>query len=406
AYTQLENKLMDALFNMSHAENIGEFQSALPNIHAPGLNIMYGDSEGNVAWWATAQLYRIPDSTNTKIVYDLDGGLPIDREYLSFTENPQAVNPPWQYVYSANNQPDSIAGMLYPGYYLPENRALRIETLLDAKDDWDAESVRDMMNDVTSPVNPSILKSLLKQMDTKGLSGDQLQGLDKLQRWQGDYPLNSVEATLYHRWVYHLLVNTFEDELGPSNFDALMDTHLTKRLIAPLVKNDTSVWWDDVSTEGVTESRSDIVNASYREAWEGMQNNLGGEHSEWTWKRVHTLEHGHPMGQVEALRPFFNVGPFPVPGTREVINNMAFPYTEDGFYKVSSGPSTRRVIDFSDVENSMSILPTGQSGNPFSPHYNNQAEMFAKGEFRKMMMNKKEIEETAESVLTLIPAPE
>jgi penicillin amidase len=58
---------------------------------------------------------------------------------------------------------------------------------------------------------------------------------------------------------------------------------------------------------------------------------------------------------------------------------------------VVSGPSTRRIVDFSDIENSMSILPTGNSGNPFSKHYRDQAEMYANGEFRKMKMNKEEI---------------
>jgi penicillin amidase len=80
---------------------------------------------------------------------------------------------------------------------------------------------------------------------------------------------------------------------------------------------------------------------------------------------------------------------------------MAFPYDSTGFYKVNSGPSTRRIIDFSDVENSISILPTGQSGNPFSKHYEDQAELFVNGKFRKMMMNREEIERNAESVLKL-----
>jgi penicillin amidase len=97
------------------------------------------------------------------------------------------------------------------------------------------------------------------------------------------------------------------------------------------------------------------------------------------------------------------VGPFPVNGAREVINNMGFPYDNSRFYKVSSGPSTRRIVDFSDIENSKSILPTGQSGNPFSPHYEDQAEMYINGEFRKMMMNELEIKRTSENLLIFNP---
>ena len=106
---------------------------------------------------------------------------------------------------------------------------------------------------------------------------------------------------------------------------------------------------------------------------------------------------------MELFRSFFNVGPYPVEGTREVINNMQFTYDSASSFKVNSGPSTRRVIDFSDIENSWSILPTGQSGNPFSEHYKDQASMYNKGEYRKMMLNKEEITASSKSLLIFGP---
>ena len=390
-YTQMENKVIDALFGLSHANNLTEFKSALPKIHAPGLNVMYGDAEGNVAWFASAQLYQIPDSINTKMIYEVGEGLPIEKKLLDFNQNPQAINPPWHYVYSANNQPDSIAGMLYPGYYLPENRAKRIVALLEPKNDWDTSSASKMITDVTSPVNTAIIKDLIKLIDISVLNENRLKIIDQLNVWDGTYDLNSTEATVYHRWIYNFLKNTFKDELGNELFDQFLGTHFMKRLIAPLSKNENSIWWDDISTENKKETMTNIVNNSFVQALESLERDFGTNSEHWKWERVHTIEHGHPIGQIAALRSFFNVGPFPVEGTREVINNMAFPYDETGFYKTSSGPSTRRIIDFSDVENSISILPTGQSGNPFSAHYRDQAEMYVKGEFRKMMMNEKEI---------------
>ncbi|MDX1315626.1 MAG: penicillin acylase family protein, partial [Eudoraea sp.] len=81
-----------------------------------------------------------------------------------------------------------------------------------------------------------------------------------------------------------------------------------------------------------------------------------------------------------------------------------FNYNDGNLFRVKAGPSTRRIIDFSDIENSMSILPTGQSGNPLSDHYEDQAEMYVNGQFRKMMMNKKEIQNEAKSVLNFKPA--
>ncbi|MGB5554532.1 MAG: penicillin acylase family protein [Flavobacteriaceae bacterium] len=398
-YTKNENKVMDALYSIAHAHNLDEFKAALPNIHAPGLNIMYGDAKGNIAWFATAKLYQMGDSVSTKFI--LEGSKAEDKplRFLNFNENPQAINPPYHYVYSANNQPDSIAGMLYPGYYLPENRAKRIVQLLEPKNDWDREAVSDMINDVTSPVNPVIITHLEKLIDGAELNENSKGVLEKLKTWQGDYPLTSIEATVFHRWVYYFLKDTFEDELGEAMFNELLETHLIKRVIAPMAEKASSPWWNNVMTKEITETKADIVNASFKQAIVSLEKDFGADPSSWTWDKVHTLEHGHPIGQMEALRSFFNVGPFPVTGSREVINNLAFPYDSTGLYKVSSGPSTRRVIDFSDIENSMSILPTGQSGNPLSPHYDDQAEMYVKGELRKMMMNKEEIIKTSKSVL-------
>ena len=401
-YTKLENRVLHALYGISHASDIDEFKSHLPDIHAPGLNVMYGDAKGNVAWWATARLYEMPGSAMTKMILPADGSAEPVR-FLDFSENPSAVNPPWGYVYSANNQPDSVSGLKIPGYYLPENRAKRIVELLEQKNDWDRESVGDMILDVTSSVNPGVARNLAALTRSSNLDESQKQMLENLANWDGDYHLKSVEGPVYHRWIYYMLKNTLQDELGEELFTQLLATHFHKRMIAPLVGKEQSVWWDNVTSTDKQESREDIINKSFADAWASLVTDLGPETSAWTWEKLHILEHQHPIGQVASLREFFNVGPFPVHGTREVINNLAFSYNESGQYQVNAGPSTRRVIDFSDIENSKSILPTGQSGNPLSDHYADQAEMYIKGEFRKMLMNEKEIKNSSKSALKFKP---
>jgi len=402
-YTRNKNRVLDALYGISHAGNIDEFKDELPKIHAPGLNIMYGDAEGNVAWWATAQLYKNGNSDMTKFVMNDSSDLNAPEHYLDFSENPMAINPPWNYVYSANNQPDSIAGMVYPGYYLPENRAKRIVNLLEPKNDWSKETVGQMITDVTSSVNPMVITELSKSINVNELSDTHTTALDQLNEWQGAYNLDNIEPAIYHRWIYYFLKNTFSDEMGDDMFKQFMATHLHKRLIAPMSAKPESVWWDNVKTKDNVETKSQIVNKSFLEALQSLESEFGVHMKTWTWDKLHTIEHPHPIWQVAALRSFFNVGPYPIHGTREVINNLAFPYDESRMFKVSAGPSTRRVIDFSDIENSMSILPTGQSGNPFSEHYDDQAEMYVNGEFRKMLLNEKEIKDTSKSLLIFKP---
>ncbi len=132
-YTKLDNEVAEAVYLLSRAHSMEEFKKGVSLIHAPGLNIMYGDAKGNIAWWAAAKLYKHKPHVNTKFILDGASGEDDITEYLDFSENPMAENPTWNYVYSANNQPDSIAGMLYPGYYITEDRAKRIVKLLAPK---------------------------------------------------------------------------------------------------------------------------------------------------------------------------------------------------------------------------------------------------------------------------------
>ncbi|MGH1383117.1 penicillin acylase family protein [Kordia sp.] len=398
-YTQRKNQLLDACYTMSHATNQKEFEQALGKIHAPGLNLMYGDAEDNIGWYAVGQLIERPAHVNSKLILNGISGNDEPIRFMDATENPSATNPPWNYVYSANNQPDSINGSLYPGYYLPENRGKRIVELVEANNKWTKEDVMQMTLDVTSKVHVETIHEVLNVIANADFSTKEKEVINVLKSWNGDNKLTDIAPTIYHRFIYQYLKNTFTDELDTETFEMLIKTHIAKRFTAPLLYKE-SIWYDIISTEE-KETRKDILLKSFKETVVKLEAQLGNNVNDWTWNKVHTVEHPHPIGKVEMLRSYFNVGPYEVSGTQEVINNLGFHYDETGEYKVYFGPSTRRVIDFSDIENSMSILPTGQSGNPFSEHYDDQAEMYIQGKFRKMLLNTEEIKKTSKNTLIL-----
>ncbi len=390
-YTKFNNNMLEALYKISRANTMSDVKKGASIIHAPGLNIMYGDAKGNIAWWGAGKLYKHNAHVNRKFILDGASGKDHPIRYLDFSENPMAENPPWNYVYTANNQPDTIANILYPGYYLPENRAKRIVQLLEPKNNWNKQTFSVMINDVKSSVSPSVIKEFTTILNFSSFSKNEQRAIDVLQLWDGSNTVGSVAPTIYNKWIYLYLKNTFEDELGETLFKQLLNTHLMKRIIADHIQKDTSIWWDNIATPNKIETKKEILSKSLIEAVAFLEKQLGNNIKDWNWGKVHTLEHQHPLGTIAFLKKYFNVGPFPINGAREVINNRDYYYTNSGLYNVHSGPSTRRIVDFSDVENSISILPTGQSGNPFSKYYKDQAEMFNKGEFRKMKLNKEEI---------------
>lgn len=401
-YTQQPILILDAVYTLSHANDKADFERGVALIAAPGLNVMYGDAKGNVAWWATGKLYKHNEGVNPNFILDGASGNNDIVEYLAFSKNPSAVNPPWNYVYSANNQPEAIDGLLYPGYYLPEDRAKRITQLLEPKSNWDKEAVGKMIFDNTSTVASQVAKNLVSIVDLDEASKNEKEALRLLKAWDGSNNIKDIAPTVYNKWIYFYLKNTFEDEMGETNFKQFLGTHIMKQILARQTVNEKSIWWDNIRTKNLKETRRQIMTKSFKEAVASLEQQLGNSMGTWTWDRVHILEHQHPLGRIAALSNIFNVGPFAVSGSNEVINNLFFDYSDAPQYVVKGGPSTRRIIDFSDIENSWSILPTGQSGNQLSAHYNDQAELYNAGKFRKMKLNKKEIIKTS-TKLVFVP---
>ena len=390
-YTHLPNEMLEVAYGISHSKSLSDFKKSVAKIHAPGLNVMYGDAKDNIAWFSSAKLYQLRDSLSSKMYLDGASGKDEILEFLPFEENPQAVNPSWNYVYSANHQPDSVRGKLYPGYYQPEDRSKRIVALLEEKNDFTKEDVASMIYDVKSPTVSKIANDLLKNIDKSSLSASERKAFTELEKWDGNYLKTKVGPTIYNRFLYEFLEQVYKDELG-NGFELFINSQLQDHALPVQVNRENSVWWDNIETKNKVETRQEIITTSFRNSIAFLQNQLGENVDNWQWKRVVSVEYEHAIGKAGGLlRKFFNVGPFETIGGNEVINNQIFKLDSTGVYKITAGPSTRRIIDFSDVENSLAIIPTGQSGNVFSKHYKDQAQKYVDGEFVKMSLSEADI---------------
>lgn len=396
ALTAIDNSMLKVAYQFNMAKNIDDVREAASNIHAAGLNVMYGDKAGNVAWWASAKLPNRPDHVNSKLILNGNGSDDFT-EYLPFSQNPQAENPPWGYVYSANNQPDTINTGLYPGYYLPEDRGRRIVELLENKNNVDVSYMESMLTEDINPASSDIQEILVSQIEPKNEQETAL--LDILKNWNGEHKLESKGPAVYQALVYRVMKMALEDEMGSESLSAFMSTNAYKRSVAFVIKDEKSIWWDDVSTSAI-EDRTDVINEAFTATLDHFESKFGSDYiSKITWGELHTLEHDHPFGAIEMIRPYFNVGPLNAPSGVEVLNNIGYSMDGDSEYNATFGPSTRRIVDFSDIDNSRSILPTGNSGNIFSPHYKDQAEMYVNGEFRPMLLTRAKIEQISRKLL-------
>ena len=121
---------------------------------------------------------------------------------------------------------------------------------------------------------------------------------------------------------------------------------------------------------------------SFLDACEHINTHYGPNWSNWKWGNAHQVTHKHTLGDVPGLNLLLNlnVGPFKSGGSDGTPNaggySRSIPFTQ------TSGASMRRIVDFSNLNESKIIIPTGQSGLPNSPHYQDQAALDNNGLYR------------------------
>jgi penicillin G amidase len=393
----------EAFYQLAHARNAQQAAQAASLIHAPGLNIMWADTAGSIAWWATGWLPIRPAQVNPGLLLNGSTGTDEPLGWRPFAHNPQSLNPASGVIITANNQPGNRGPGLEPGYYVPGDRAKRLHQLLATpRRDWDLAAMSQIQNDDLNPNAAALAAQLLPLLPPTANAPEQA-ARAALQNWDGRHPLGAVAPTIYYRWLYHAQALALTDELGAEKLALALNSHALKRNLAGLMNNPASPWWDDRRTPA-RETREQILAQAFAQAVAELTRHLGPQVGEWRWARVHTLTHKHPLAVVPVIGPQFNVGPLPLPGGRETVNNLDFALDSTSQAQVTYGPALRRVVDFGTGQ-AVSINPTGQSGVPGSAHYQDQAHRFAQGQTRPEWRQRAAVEKATVSRLKLVPGP-
>lgn len=397
-FLQTPNPLLQAFYELNRANTRDSARAAASKIYAPGLNVLWASSSGDIAWWAAAKLPQRPAGVNPLFILDAQKGEAEKPGYYHFSFNPHEENPTRGYIVSANQQPNSAVPV--PGYYLPADRAQRLDAQLsDAAVRWDMLNTQKLQLDTSNAYGPRMLQILLPLLQTTTTDPTDRAFLEPLEKWDGSYTPDSVAATLFSQLRYELAVVTFGNELDEAQFASLLRSPLFDEALMRLAADANSPWWDNVDTKA-KETRSDAVQLAWTQTLQHLRKLYGTSVVEWSWGRIHTLTHPHPLGQKKPLHWLLNVGPFSVPGGRETPNNLAAPLGPAP-WAVTLGPSTRRIIDFAHPEQSLGINPVGQSGVWLDRHYNDQAADFAQGFYQPQHLSERDVASHTQSTLVL-----
>lgn len=382
-FTQTDNPMLETFYGMNHATNINDFKQAVSQLGAPGLNMMYADADNNIAWWAAAKIPQRPAHVLPWKILDGASGLDAPNGFYDFSYNPQEINPERGFIVSANSRQKTYQGLMAPGYFNFPARAEKITKTLSSLDQATLANQQPIHLDDASDYASAALVTMIEQLSAdKTNTHSEL--IATLKAWDGSFSLNSVAATVFIRWQYYLAEQAFSDEMNDNLYELMKSTRKIDYGFFNILKEPNSPWWNNINDASVN-VMSDVVNNSWQTTIAALQNELGHDWYKWQWREINTLELAHALGASDILRPLFNIGPESVAGAHAVPNNLASKFT-DGALKIKSGPSTRRLIDFSQPQESLGILPAGQSGNPFDRHYDDQYLMYTKGQYRPQLM--------------------
>lgn len=407
---------LKAIRLLNTASNWDEFRVAASYFDAPSQNMVYADVDGNIGY-QTPGLIPVRPAANDGL--QLQDGSTSDAEwlgYIPFDLLPNVFNPPSGYVHSANE------ALIYPEYYDELKAALSAEYGDEINvvigSDWDFGYRGQRIVERLESEAPFSVKSFNRlQADNKNLSAvevlpfllvvdmgdDQLNAArDWLAEWDFEMHMDSPHAALYANFWASLVQATFDDQLG----DVASAYGGSREMWAVnlLLDEPDNAWWDDITTTA-TETRDDILKQAFVTGHQKTVEALGSDRAKWKWGTLHTTKFvSNPLGQsgVALIEDMVNSPAVMTSGSSGTVNATNW-NAAAGNFDTGTATSFRMVIDLSNLDNSVNMHTTGQSGHPFSANYTDMIDSWRKVEFKPLAFSAAAVDAQTKQTLTLRP---
>lgn len=336
-------------------------------------NTVYADADGNIAYFHgnfipvrdTAFNYSQPvDGSNPAT--DWKGLHPVD-EHITL------LNPVNGWLQNCNSTPFTAAQENspkrgdYPGYMSADRenfRGIHAIKMLESHRDYTLDSLIKMAHDPWLPAFEVLIPGLVAAYDTHADSFPELKAaIDTLRSWDFCTSVESVAMTLAH--YYGTMYGQAGQQPGEMSDMEIMtyfgtaSPHQERLEIfkAALKKLDTDFGTWDISWGNV--NRYQRLNGAIRQAFDDSKPSLPIGFASGRW------------GALAAYGANYHNNTRKIYGTR--------------------GNSFVAVVEFGDKVRAKSILAGGQSGDPESPHFNDQTRRYAGAEFKDVAFYREDV---------------
>ncbi len=364
-------------FTRTKAKNLAEFEKIMELHTNSSNNTVFADAEGNIAYFHSNYIPRRDTSFDwTKPV---DGSNPKTDYHgvLSLAETPNAIDPADGWVYNSNNWPWSAAGPDSPKrkdfpVYVERGteetaRGLHALRLLPDHRHW-------TMLSLTAAAFDSYLPAFAKTIPTLLAAYDALPATDSLKARL------APQITVLRDWDYRWGINSVATSLA-----VYWGTQVTHRW---RVEHAPAVSFRDYVNQDM--KPRDLV-----AALAAASDKLMADFGNWQtpWGDINRFQRWN-----DDIAPHFDDAKpsIPVPFTSSLWGSLASfgarQYRNTKKWYGTSGNSFVAIVEFGDSVRARAITAGGESGDPASPHFDDEAVRYATGNLRVVYYYKSQLE--------------
>lgn len=341
---------------MMRARNLGEWKGALATRARATSNLTYADRGGNILtiWMGTVP--RLPTrSGGDSVPIPARGSADVWTRLISLDSLPQTLNPRGGYVHNENDAPHfaNLNALLDTARY-PDNvergelrlRSQHALQLIGGKDKLSLEDVlvrkHSMRMLLADRVKPDLITALKASAPMPAIG----QALAVLEKWDNTVAPTSRGGLLFETWW-----RRYQSQARDSAYAEQWS------------------WGKLTSTPRGIGQREKAV-AAFTWAVDDMQRRY--QAVDVAWGDVHRVRRGsvnEPVGGCSGALGCFRV--------------LSYEHLPDGSRTANSGDGWILAVEFgARAPRAFSVLAYGQSADPASPHYSDQAAMFARGQLK------------------------
>lgn len=380
-----EGGVLRQMYTKARARNLREFKAAL-RLPAYNMNWVYADRDGNIFFAYTG---AIPVRNEA---YDwsrpVDGSDPGTewQGWHTLAEMPQVTNPSSGFLFSTNQSPfdvsvtDAPDPAAFPEYMRNETfiatQTVRSDVsreILSSDSSITVKELEALAFDRTVRTAPEEIPKLVDDwMELRDVAPERAARLkpaiELLRSWDGVSRTESEAMTLFTLWY------------TPAHPDEYPD------FVVGLMNRWLAGWSGTVDPQSTSLDILERVMFRLEEEW-------------GTW---HV-----PYGELARIQRVRDPGSFsdesrslPVAGADMLLGQIFFvaPVPLPGRQRryALAGQSYVGIQEFGETIDARSVTVFGQSSDPDSPHYFDQAPLFVRGEFKQAWLTRAEVEEVAE----------